>query len=306
MTKQIGVISDIHSNYTAFKTVVEYMIKRGITEFFLLGDYVSDTTDAVETLQYMRELMDNYKVYVIRGNREDYLLDQRRVIRGELDAPRWLYNSACGNLLYTYELLTDEDLDFFESLPISFKYECEGYPAITCCHGSPVNSRELLLTDDGSAGKWLSRVDTDYILAAHTHLQGELEAEGKHYFNTGATGIAINAPGQAQCLILHGFDENEPEGPSWKAEFLNIPFDVDYVINALYEKGLMDKGKWFVANNVYILKTGNDYTVDFLQKAASLQEAATGEPVNWPYIEEEYFTEAAKIMGIPDYRKKDA
>ncbi len=304
MTKQIGVISDIHSNYTAFKAAPEYMIGRGITEFFLLGDYVSDTTDAVETMQYMRELMGKYKVTAIRGNREDYLLGQRKVIRGESDEPLWIYNSACGNLLYTYELLTDEDLDFFESMPISFKYDCPGYPAITCCHGSPENSRELLLTKDGSAESWLKKVDTDYIVAAHTHIQTELEADGKHYFNTGSTGIAIHAPGQAQCLILHGYDENEPEGPSWKAELLNIPYDVDYVIDALYEKGLMDKGKWFIANNVYVLKTGIDITVDFLKKAASLQEEATKEPVTWPYIEEEYFTEAAKIVGIPDYRER--
>jgi hypothetical protein len=202
--------------------------------------------------------------------------------------------------------LTDEDLDFFESLPIGFKYECEGYPSITCCHGSPENNRELILSQADSAGKWLSKVDTDYIVAGHTHIQGEYEADGKHYFNTGSTGIAINAGGLAQCLILHGYDEDEPEGPSWKAEFLSIPYDVDYVVDALYEKGLMEKGKWFVANNVYVLRTGNDYTVDLLQKAASLQEEATGEAVNWPYIEEEYFTEAAKIVGIPDYRKKDA
>lgn len=304
MTKQIGVISDIHSNYTAFKTAAEYMKSRGITEFFLLGDYVSDTTDTVETLKYMHELMENYKVTAIRGNREDYLLGQRRVIRGESDAPLWIYNSACGNLLYTYELLTDEDMDFFESLPISFRYECEGYSSITCCHGSPENSREHLSIHDGSAKKWLDKVDTDYIVAGHTHIQGELETDGKHYFNTGSTGIAIDAPGLAQCLILHGYDENEPEGPSWKAEFLNIPYDVDYVIDALYEKGLMEKGKWFVANNVYVLKTGNDYTVDFLQKAASLQEEETGEPVSWPFIEEKYFTEAAKIVGIPDYRQR--
>ena len=304
MTKQIGVISDIHSNYTAFKTAVEYMKERGITEFFLLGDYVSDTTDTRETLEFMHELMDSYKVTAIRGNREDYLLGQRKVMRGESDAPLWLYNSACGNLLYTFELLSDEDLDFFESLPISFKYECDGYPSITCCHGSPKNSREPLLMNNGSAKNWLKKVDTDYIVAGHTHIQGELECEGKYYFNTGSTGIAINAAGQAQCLILHGYDESESEGPSWKAEFLNIPYDVDYVIDAIYEKGLMDKGKWFASNNVFILKTGNDYTVDLLKKAASLQKEATGQEVNWPYIEEEYFTEAAEIVGIPDYRQR--
>ncbi len=158
--------------------------------------------------------------------------------------------------------------------------------------------------EDGSAKKWLANVDTDYIVAAHTHIQGELESEGKHYFNTGSTGIAISAAGQAQCLILHGYDKNEPEGPSWKAEFLNIPYDVDYVIDAIYKKGLMEKGKWFVSSNVYILKTGNDYTEALLTNAANLQEEATGERVNWPFIEEEYFTEAARIVGIPDYRER--
>ena len=63
---------------------------------------MSDTTDAVETMQYMRELMGKYKVTAIRGNREDYLLGQRKVIRGGSDEPLWIYNSACGNLLYTY------------------------------------------------------------------------------------------------------------------------------------------------------------------------------------------------------------
>ena len=77
MTKQIGVISDIHSNYTAFKTAAEYMINRGITELFLLGDYVSDT---VETLQYLHELMAKYKVTAIRGNREDYFTEAAKIV----------------------------------------------------------------------------------------------------------------------------------------------------------------------------------------------------------------------------------
>ena len=72
-------------------------------------------------------------------------------------------------------------------------------------------------------------------------------------------------------LILHGSNSSEPGGPAWRAEFLNIPYDVDHVISAIYEKGLMEK--------------------------------ATGEPVQWPYIDEKYFAEAAAILGIPDYRE---
>lgn len=303
MKKQIGVIADIHSNYTAFKTAVDYMLDRGITEFFLLGDFVSDTTDTVETMQFIYELMEKYSVKLLRGNREEYIIGQRNVLRGNSDAPKWIYNSASGNLLYTLDLLTDKDIDFFESLPITFKYECEGYPSITCCHGSPENSRELMQLEGDGTKDWLDRIDTDYMVAAHTHYQGEMDYHNKHYFNTGSTGIAIDAPGLAQCLILHGSHESEPDGPCWTAEFLNLPYDVDYVINSCYEKGLMENGQWFISNNIYVLKTGIDITPQLISTAITLQQDATGKSVDWPYIEEEYFTEAAKILGIPDYRR---
>jgi len=304
MTKKIGVIADIHSNFTAFKTAVEYMEKEGIDEFFLLGDFVSDTTDTAETMQYLYDLISRHSVKILRGNREDYMLGQRKVIRGESDAPRWLPNSASGNLLYTYERLTDRDLDFFESLPITFKYECEGYPSITCCHGSPKNTRELMVTWGDNTKEWLKEIDTDYLVAAHTHYQGRLDYEGKHYFNTGSLGIAIDAPGLAQCIILHGYSDSEEGGARWEAEFLSLKYDVDYVIDAIYEKGLMGTGHWFISNNIYTLKTGKDFTPQLVSTAIELQGKATGAPVTWPYIEEHYFSEAAAILGIPDYRKR--
>ena len=304
MTKQIGVIADIHSNFTAFKVAVEYMLKQGIDEFFLLGDYVSDTTDTAATMEYLYSLMDTCTVKALRGNREDYMIGQRKVIRGESDSPKWIPNSASGNLLYTYERLTDRDVDFFESLPITFKYECEGYPAITCCHGSPDNTRELMQFDGTNTREWLNRIDTDYLIAGHTHYQGSLDFSGRHYFNTGSAGIAINAPGLVQCLIIHGYTDTEEGGARWEPEFLNLPYDVDYVVNSIYDKGLMDTGLWFISNNIYTLKTGNDFTPELVETAIKLQGEAADGPVTWPYIKEEYFEKAAGILGIPDYRSR--
>ncbi|MBR6380886.1 MAG: metallophosphoesterase [Lachnospiraceae bacterium] len=305
MKKQIGVIADIHSNFIAFRTAVEYMEKRGITEFFLLGDFVSDTTDTRETLKYLYRLIGRHEVYVLRGNREEYMIGQRQVLRGLSDAPEWICGSASGNLLYTYRLLKEGDLDFFEDLPITFRYEGKGFPDIICCHGSPENSRELLQFEGENTKAWLHRIDADYLLAAHTHYQGELEFEGKHYFNTGSCGIAIGAPGLAQCLILHGTDAEEPEGPAWSAEFLNLPYDVDAVIDAMYEKGLMETGQWFICNNIHILRTGEDYTPELIETAMKLQEEDTGEKADWPHIGEGYFERAAGILGIGDYRIKE-
>nr|MCR5740654.1 metallophosphoesterase [Lachnospiraceae bacterium] len=116
---KIGVISDIHSNVIAFKNCIRYMEEEKCDEYLFLGDYVSDTPYARETLDQLYDFIKRHPCYLLRGNREEYMLDQRRVLRDGISEKTWIYNSASGNLLYTYEQLTDDDLDFFESLPIT-------------------------------------------------------------------------------------------------------------------------------------------------------------------------------------------
>ena len=110
---KIGVISDIHSNIIAFKECVKYLEKEGCDEYLFLGDYVSDTPYARETLDYLYEFMNSHTCLFLRGNREEYMLDQRKALKDGMDEKKWSYNSASGNLLFTYEQLTEKDLDFF-------------------------------------------------------------------------------------------------------------------------------------------------------------------------------------------------
>ena len=48
---KIGIISDIHSNIYAFKACTEYLEKQCCNEYIFLGDYISDTPYARETLR---------------------------------------------------------------------------------------------------------------------------------------------------------------------------------------------------------------------------------------------------------------
>ena len=166
---KIGVISDIHSNIVAFRACVDYLEEEGCDEYFLLGDYVSDTPYTRETLDFLYEFIQSHVCYLLRGNREEYMLAQREDRLAGREEKKWIYNSASGNLLYTYEQLTEQDFAFFERLPISFVYEKEGYPSITCAHGSPESTRELLQFDGERVAKWLQRIPTDYLICAHTH-----------------------------------------------------------------------------------------------------------------------------------------
>ena len=195
--------------------------------------------------------------------------------------------------------ITYKDFSFFENLPITFRYEKDGYPAITCCHGSPSSTRELLLVEQDNTKTWLDSVDTDYLLCAHTHFPGELEYKGKHYYNSGCVGIAINDCGFAQCMILEDVTENGKL--EWKPTFLKIPYDNKKVVEDIRKSGLLDKAPWFINSNIQILLAGIDHSAEMVVAASNKALEADKEAV-WPRIGEKYFKEAAGEVGVPEYR----
>ena len=298
---KLGVISDIHSNILAFRACMSYLEKQNCDEYMFLGDYVTDTPYTEETMDYLYQILEKHTCHLLRGNREEYLLQQREIVKGRAQGPVWKNNSASGNLLYSLERLSDRDLDFFEGLPITFVYEKEGFPPITFCHGSPVNTRELMQIGGENTKKWLEQIPTDYLVAAHTHHPGGFEHQGKAYLNTGCCGIAIEDCGMAQCLIL---ESAEREGDIWwKPEFVRVPYDTKQVVNDIYESGLFDRAPWFLSANIHIYLTGIDRCAELVALATKLQEEETGQAVIWPYIEESFFAAAAERLEIPNYCK---
>lgn len=297
---KLGIISDIHSNILAFKECVKKLEEERCDEYLFLGDFVSDTPYTRETMDYLYEFIDTHTCRLLRGNREEYMLSQRKVLKDGPEDQKWIYNSASGNLLYSYELLTEKDLDFFESLPNSFTYEKEGYPAIKCCHGSPESSRELIQLGSDRARFWLDNISEDYLLCAHTHFPGEYEYNGKHYMNSGCVGISINDAGFAQCMMLDSCPDENGE-VFWKPTFLKVPYDNHRVVRDMISSGLLEKAPCFINSNIQILLTGTDNSAKMVELANKLSEEA-GEANRWPLIKEVYFEEAARQLGIPDYR----
>ena len=295
---RVGVIADIHSNIYAFKACMSRLESEGCEEYLFLGDYISDTPYARETMDYLYEVMNTHKCFVLRGNREEYIIAQRKLIESGGKKGVWIKNSASGNLLYTYERLTDKDIDFFESLPISMVYAPEGYPAITCCHGSWDNSRELLQHDGDNTKEWLEKIETDYMICAHTHIVGTTVHEGKLYMNPGAAGIAIGTPGLAPCMIIEGTKEG------WTPQFLLAPYDNRRVALDCFRLGLMDYAPWFINSNIQTLLSGWDNVANMVD-IAKANMLAEDENAEWPYMDEKYFKMAAEQLGIPDYRNSD-
>ena len=296
---KIGIISDVHSNIVALEACIEYMESVSCDEYFFLGDFIADTPYTRETMDFIYDFMGKAPCHFLRGNREEYMLQQREAVAEHREKQRWLWNSASGNLLYSYEQLEERDFSFFQNLPIVFRYEKEDCPPITCCHGSPTNTRELLLMNRENTQMWLEQIDTRYLICAHTHFPCSMSYHGKYYFNPGCVGIAIGDFGFAQCMILE--DVIEKGRKEWKSRFLKIPYDNKRVVEDIRKRGLLDKAPWFMNSNIQILLTGIDHSAELVHSASDKAKAADKEAV-WPRIPEQYFEEAAKELEIPDYR----
>lgn len=293
---KIGIISDIHSNIIALKACISYMESVPCDEYLFLGDYISDTPYTRETMDYVYDFSSNHNCLFLRGNREDYMLEQRRAIVQGAENRKWRWDSATGNLLFAYRQLNEKDFSFFDQLPITFQYHKAGCPDVTICHGSPVSSRERLLVEGENTKEWLNKIHTEYLICAHTHLPGELECQGKHYFNCGSVGIAIGACGYAQCMIIEDVCINGKT--AWSPSFLKIPYDNKRVVQDIRTSGLLGKASWFVNSNIQILLTGTDLSSQLVELADKLAREAGEQDT----ADEKYWREAAQRLGVPDYR----
>ncbi|WP_251210002.1 metallophosphoesterase family protein [Acetatifactor aquisgranensis] len=293
---KIGIISDIHSNIIALKACIEYMKSVPCDEYLFLGDYISDTPYTRETMDYLYDFSSNHSCLFLRGNREEYMLEQRKIIAQGTEKGKWTWNSATGNLLFTYRQLDEKDFLFFDSLPITSRYQKAGFPPVTICHGSPVSSRERLPAEGENTKKWLKDIHTDYLICGHTHLSGELEYQGKHYYNCGSAGIAIGTYGYAHCMIMEDVRMNGKM--AWKPAFLKIPYDNKQVVQDIKTSGLLSKAPWFVNSSIQILLTGADHSAQLVGLADKLAREA-GEQ---DFADEKYWREAARQLGVPDYR----
>lgn len=225
---KLAVLSDIHGNYIALRKCLDYAKQENVDGFLFLGDYTGELPQPREVLECLYQLQQTYPCYIIRGNREGYLLEYRK--NGETGWHKG--NSSSGSLLYTYERMRPEDLDFLASLPEAQRIEFSGYPPITICHGSPERINEQLLVGSERTKEILKKEPNTYLICGHTHFQGEFRYEGKVLLNPGSAGLSQEAYGKAQFMILHGSE------CAWQWEFVCLEYDVEQLIAQLHEKEL--------------------------------------------------------------------
>lgn len=75
---KLAVISDLHGNYYALAKVLAFLRSQEIDGIIGLGDFVTDGPFPQRMMRVLREMQEEFPCYLVRGNREEYLLENLR------------------------------------------------------------------------------------------------------------------------------------------------------------------------------------------------------------------------------------
>ncbi len=278
---RVAVISDIHGNFKAFEAFLAYIERYPVEAVIGLGDYVTDSPYPQRTLGMLYELQKKLPCYLLRGNREEYLLNNDKEPQG------WHYCSPNGTLYYTSQNVTRADLEFFESLPTVKRVKLGACPELMLCHGAPDEVRGNFEFDLELKDRVMRELPTEYLLGGHSHHQEAFVRHGKMYINPGSLGLAIDfVGGRAEFAVLEGDEDG------WRPQLISIPYDLQGFLRTFTESGLDEYGLILNRAVKKTLRTGRNYFYYAVCEAIKLSGKPLGE------IEEDIWQQVAVNLEL--------
>ena len=272
-----AVLSDIHSNYPAFRACFEDAVAHGADCFIFLGDYISDLADPRRTLDLVYGISARYPTVCLRGNRERYMLD---CANGTSVFSR---GSKTGSLLYTFEHLLPSDLAFLESLPIYDVIRLNGIP-IEIAHALKGNDRYVFAPEEDKIQNVLNRMEYSCFLSGHSHKQYIHTRHGKTIINPGSIGVPRDHGYLTQYALL------EIDSSGIHCQLRQLPYDIESTIRSQFASGLTDYARFWATSILYDVITGTEYTGKLLHQVclrAGENEAAVCDEALWQTCAEE-------------------
>jgi predicted phosphodiesterase len=240
---RLAILADVHGNLPALEAVLDDIKKQSVARILVAGD-LTGGPQSQEAIERLRSL----NAWVIRGNREDYLMawDAGAV------PDYWRESEQWAPLRWEYSHLERAALDWIVALPGPQTFCVSGASPIRVVHGSPNSVKEPLFSQDEAVLKWfrasgytdkeLGGERLDAVLASlvepvlacgHTHISWMQARNGKLVFNPGSVGAPLNGDPRAQYALL------EWQSDRWQVDHRAIRYDLDQVRRVFVESGYL-------------------------------------------------------------------
>jgi putative phosphoesterase len=203
---KVGVVSDIHSNIVALKSVLEDMPK--VDKKICCGDIVGYNDSPSQCVDLVRDEFD----IVVQGNHD------RIVSEKEIDDIR-----APGRIL-SKKLLDNEQLNWLSELPDKKKYE-----NLLITHSHPKRQDKYVYPREfPRLNKYIS--DGEILLMGHTHIMHTYKKDNKLILNPGSVGQPRDGNVFSSYLIV---DTNK-----FEVDVKRTEYDLNKVKKRILEAGL--------------------------------------------------------------------
>jgi len=230
---RFAVISDVHSNSHALRTVMEEIDRREIDTIFALGDLVGYNAFPCEVVELIRKR----NIHSIMGNHD--------IVCCGLENPVWFNSSAREAALWTRKQLLEEEKIHLRGLANEEKIDSTIYAV----HGSPASRDDYIMDLMDAIRNFQHLPDTSIriCLYGHTHIpaifsdlgpahdcaySGKhfLSARNRYFINPGAVGQPRDGDPRASFAVL---DTDE-----MSVEFVRVKYDVLAAKNGVLRAGL--------------------------------------------------------------------
>jgi putative phosphoesterase len=239
---KIAVLSDIHGNIWALKSVLDDAKRRGVERFINLGDILYGPLKPRETF----ELLQTINAVTIQGNqdRDIYQATSTQIENNP-------------TLAYVINELGFEPVDWLRSLPKIQTLAGE----IFACHGSPRSDMVYLLEDvtqgfpmvksEEAIQKELDGFEFPVILCGHTHIPRVVQlSSGSLVINPGSAGLPAydddlpNYHAMQNYSPLASYAILEKTECGWRVEMAHVPYEHALAAEQARRQGRDDWARW--------------------------------------------------------------
>ena len=236
---KIAIISDIHANLEALKSVLKDIENRNINKIYCLGDIIAKGSHPKECIDLVKEKCE----IVLRGNCDEYFtsdIDLSNKTIQEINRIKW-----------NKSMLDDEAIKYLTNLPFCYEFYMSGR-LIRLVHAHPEkidkfagnidsikNIYSLVLPSDNT----ISDEKADVLIYGHLHTPYVQKMYNRYIINTGSVGNEVDVfrnPSKdgnvknttvANYLILSGNLDSKNIDETFSFELVSVPYDIDKEIN---------------------------------------------------------------------------
>lgn len=189
----VAIISDIHANLSALRTVLTDIHDQKISRIFCLGDLVGYFTEPIPVIHLILARCE----IVIKGNNDI------TAITG--DIPEYYRDQSHQPLTLTHHLLTVHERKILNDLPTQVTVQC-GNKKLMLIHGGPEYPYDQYIYPDDeedlqSTFSFMKMLEMDVLFLGHTHIPFKAELDGRMICNPGSVGQPRDGDARASYAI---------------------------------------------------------------------------------------------------------